>query len=525
MTIQPTNEHLSFKLKDAVKWSGLYRTMTGNLAKLLYINAPAEENKFTAKTFDLYEVKRINIGSDFLPFKMVSLYLDSLKLTSKLNLNHILGLDSESKINGLDFTNLTVLDAPNVCKLDNEKYLFWSTENNGSSEIFIVILDLISNIAYIGSTSLQWPRSCYEIFDLTMRQYLPLDYYNKIERLNWLESLSEVTEIVFVTKPFTNHFGNYILNDYGPLSHLEDTGKFGYFAHIYRSKSTNKCIFSKEDEKICFSPSMVKKFMYSDNPLLDAKKQKYGVILYKDAIVSRRLGENIRCNLASSKAVHEGLSICVGLRGGSREALNLQQALHLVVGKIYLEYGQKITIIVDGMSKLSINDSHSHALLSVDRERQVSESIYDSFKEFGWVNVISTVGLELTEQLNQITDCLFSFVHSGTNILKYGYLAGLPTLVHSKPDAGLSFSRYNLNTDWDPLEKSMGLKPLESIQREYSADELYLKNPMYNNYYIDLSACQQFLEQPEFSAFLSSCFERKSMLRNRGQSYSDSTPF
>jgi hypothetical protein len=499
-------KQLMLRLNDAQKWANLYRSLTGDLARRLFVAAPEAEVSFTSQTFNLNKLVRLHLGALCTPLSIVSLFINSKTRADNVNLNCILDLPSDQEIDGLSDTSVSVLGATNLCRLDHGKYLAWSTEHNVASEVFIVILDTSSGVVYLGATALKWPRSCYEIFDFTLRQFLPLNYFDAADREAFLGALPEANELAFVTKPFSQHFGHFILNDLGPLSHLDAIGYLDSFAHVYRPRDNNARIFSIEDERDCFSPNLNNKIAYVDNPLLEALRSGYGVVYYKDAIVSRRLGDAIRFNLPRN--AHSHLTVCIGIRGGSREALNLEDAAVMLAEKLYLIYNRPIHFVLDGMSRTSINSSSSHALLSLEREFAVAEAIASRLNSYDWASTVVTVNLSLIDQLKHLKNCLFSFTHSGTSVFKYGYLVCLPTLIHSNYDPSLVAFPFNLDSEWDPMERYMHLENSQIVPRDYSEREGGMRNPKYDNYLIDLAACEKYFSGNDFFEFLAFCDDR-----------------
>jgi hypothetical protein len=134
------------------------------------------------------------------------------------------------------------------------------------------------------------------------------------------------------------------------------------------------------------------------------------------------------------------LVIGVGLRGGSREALNLGDLIEALQVEM-ARRGKNAFYVLDGMAESVQNSQLSTRLLSEDLERELAISILDRVASKGG-NGISIVGWPLMDQLAVLRQCSLVIGHQGSSSAKYMWMLGLTTIIHKPTETHPAAPRF-----------------------------------------------------------------------------------
>lgn len=471
--------------------------------KLLSEASPSDEEHFSQEYFSINQISRIQYSgrlsvSDFLAklvpacTKRVSINLTSYPFDAE-------GLPDRLQQN----ISITPLVGVNTCLVDENVFLLWASLQSSSqkqSDVLLVLYDLSDNKAFYGSTEgLHY--SSFEVFLYTFRRCLPPNAIRKVEpRINYLRELPVADDLAHVPDVCPIHFGHYIFNNLGHIVRLQSLGLLSSFAHIYRLSIFD--FFADNESQIFFDSQSRPKLKIAPSiqeAILSAKSHNSSVFCTKDVIINGAMWKAMHVYQHKDDCINaDVLKICIGVRGGTRECLNILEAIDCLIQEIRLQIDLPIVLVIDGISQSSTNASTTTSMLSLEYELTIAKSIFNHFHLDEKVAVQSVVGLPMLDQLRHIVSCNFAFGHQGSSTFKYMYLAGLPCIVHGPNTGALLYADNCIDPTWSPIEIFFG--------REYISEVIPAEGagPFYCNYRFDISKLKRGFAELEFSSFIDS---------------------
>lgn len=244
-----------------------------------------------------------------------------------------------------------------------------------------------------------------------------------------------------------NHLGHYFLNYLGPLSRYLGEGLLS-FGGIFFLGGRPSWLGDIELSQII--PKMsgfnrVKDYAVFVASMRDAevvcREMNLGMIALYGSCMTLSLSNSIakctdqtyistECEALSIK--QNALVIGVGLRGGTRMVVNLDELICKMGMLLSLDENTKLHFIFDGMCKSSNPEHPSTSLLSLDHEIKQAELIRSRLAE-RFISSESVVGLSLIEQLRKLSKCSAILTHSGSGSAKYLWALNKPTIVLNCP--------------------------------------------------------------------------------------------
>lgn len=311
---------------------------------------------------------------------------------------------------------------------DDRFYLMWTHTSNQTTDVAMLLLDLETGVAHLqpSQTSMAFT-DLYTILKFSV----PQNCWPRAEaRASWLRSLSPAEGLALVPHPCPTHFGHYVQNNLCHLSRLEELGVASHCKTIYRPGPYD--YFNEEEEQAFFLPAT--RPLLVPVPSLDAAKQlareqSQMLISSKGATLSKHLSRCLQQSLSRSPG-GDGYRLCVGVRGGSREALNLVEVMELVLKGLLERQPQPVHLVVDGMSQSRLNSKDTTRYLSLDREEELATALDQLTGRYPRLTVQSVVNRPMFEQMAAIARCNATISHFGSSFFKYMVMAGRPVIVH-----------------------------------------------------------------------------------------------
>lgn len=245
------------------------------------------------------------------------------------------------------------------------------------------------------------------------------------------------------------HFGHYVMNDLSFAIRLYQ--HFTHFAPSFILARIENGFLNMEIERSIISQSLhefsqLQCFCNRMELLRISRSCGAAVISLFDATVTAGLADAVQCSLLlNSEALessedgyrhtklhgsaHEyDLIIGVGLRGGTREALNLDELLETLQEEL-VKRGLRVCYLFDGLCESINNIVSTTKDLSLEYEVSLASSISTILCRNG-AECFSVVGLSLISQLRSLSYCDFMIAHQGSSSAKYSYLLSKPVILH-----------------------------------------------------------------------------------------------
>lgn len=315
-------------------------------------------------------------------------------------------------------------------------FLLWTHTSNQTTDVAVLILDLDEQTAYMQPSH---PGMAFADLYTIMKFSVPLPMWPRAEaRSEWLRSLAVADQLALAPLPCPTHFGHYVQNNLCHLSRLEELGVIGHCSVVYRVGPYD--YFTEVEEKAFFMPST--QTLVEIVPSIDAAKalsaeRNQALIASKGATLSGHLARCLQKSLALQKNEEPELAtdteifrLCVGVRGGSREALNLVEVMEEVIRGLLKRQHRSVHLVVDGMSKSRLNSKDTTRFLSLEREEQLAQALTGLQDRFSRLTVQSVVNRPMFEQMEAIAQCNATISHFGSSFFKYMVMAGRPVIVH-----------------------------------------------------------------------------------------------
>lgn len=235
------------------------------------------------------------------------------------------------------------------------------------------------------------------------------------------------------------HLGHYIMNDLAFAVRL--------FPKLLTTSSP--CILARVDNGFIdytdelriiipcsLSAGKIQHFKSRSELLNSVRKERAALISIYDATVTTNLAESVGFHLTATDiqpVAKQDLSsfnfvIGIGLRGGTRQALNLDDLLCILQQRLYAR-GLRVCYVFDGLAD-SINNSISTTKdLNVDLEAQIAAKLSLKLRHLN-AYCTSVVGWKLVDQLQILKNCNLILAHQGSSSVKYSYLLSKPVLLH-----------------------------------------------------------------------------------------------
>lgn len=244
------------------------------------------------------------------------------------------------------------------------------------------------------------------------------------------------------------HLGHYVMNDLSFAVRLYQTMLLASSSCILARVANGYIDQEDEQELIGLYAHNYKQIQYfqSRSELLNtARSRRAALISIFDATVTQFLAESLKyyflakghdyCGRGHAEYVNSEFSlptfdlvIGVGLRGGTRQALNLGELLQSLQ-ECLLMRNLKVCYIFDGLAD-SLNNSVSTTKdLSVDLEASIADELSAALLQLN-ASCVSVVGLPLIRQLSILKDCDLFIAHQGSSSVKYSYLLSKPVVLH-----------------------------------------------------------------------------------------------
>lgn len=336
------------------------------------------------------------------------------------------------KVQPLAALNVASVKAEDMA--DNRFYLLWTHTSNQTTDVAVLLLDLETGMAHLqASLASMAYADLYTILQLSV----PQNCWARAEkRAEWLRSLSPAVGLALVPQPCPIHFGHYVQNNLSHLSRLEELGMITHCQTVYRPGPYD--YFNEQEEQQFFLPttqSMLEPVASLDAAKKLARERKQMLISSKGATLSCHLAHclqrsfnNVAPNEGSAK--QDAYHLCVGVRGGSREALNLVEVIDLVLRSMFERQSKPIHLVVDGMSQSRLNSKDTTRYLSLDREEELAAALDQLTGRYPALTVQSVVNQPMFEQMKAIARCNAAISHFGSSFFKYMVMAGRPVIVH-----------------------------------------------------------------------------------------------
>lgn len=360
--------------------------------------------------------------------------------------------------------------------IDRRWILLWYTNHPQRTDVCLYILDNKENIIYGLPTYKLW---IYDDLLWICRSRLDISAWtNPALRTKFFQDLPSATSLALTPSNCPIHYGHYLQNNLAHLSRLEELKITDLVDKVYRPKTFD--YFTPEEEELFYSPALRSKITWMDNDE-DIEKlaleQKIALIKSKGATFGKQLSKRFLASLSTEEKIKEeqpnSLKICVGIRGGTRMALNLIEVVEAFSQALHQRLGRTIHLVIDGMSKSSLNHHDTTRLLSTETELQIADQYFKLAERNKYLTVTSVVNMTQLEQLKQISQCDLAISGYGTSTFKYMYLCDIPTIVHGER------APYDyLSAGMPPSSLFLGLDCVQGIEKNQDSKR--------NNYSLDI---------------------------------------
>jgi hypothetical protein len=263
------------------------------------------------------------------------------------------------------------------------------------------------------------------------------------------ESKQDMYQKAFLHVPILSHIAHYVLNNLGPtLTLLSNSASwsnviefarldYGYFTMEEEHELLSVCMSNKCEASI--------RYFGSVTHILDTlRTDKRGYLVLHGANVPRSLSDlaisydasglsSIVDTEASALNLNQySLVIGVGIRGGTRECLNLADLVK-EVSKLLSSRGIDALFILDGLGMSKFDSVNTTAALDLQKEISIASEIKLAVNSYANQKCISIIGKPLSAQLAVLAHCNIVLTHSGSSLVKYMWLLYKPTVIHG-PD-------------------------------------------------------------------------------------------
>lgn len=285
---------------------------------------------------------------------------------------------------------------------------------------------------------------------LTLKQRLqervPFHWSRLSERKELYNMLREPSQCLIST--FINyHFGHYVVNDLGPAvalyQHIESIPSFFKLARVdcgYLTPDSENFVLSgrhDDNELINFfsSPSSLDSYVEQHDlsvlslwgchvePTLSINLTR--LLLSRESQLVDDLDRNLTGKLRSR------IVIGIGVRGGTREALNLDEVVDAIIAMYQRHEYADICLVIDGLAANPADEEPSPTRkLAIEKEHLVAKRISDRVGALG-VKTLSVIGQSLEWQLYCLMHCQVIIGHIGSSSAKYLCMLNRPQLIHS----------------------------------------------------------------------------------------------
>lgn len=321
-------------------------------------------------------------------------------------------------------------------------YMAWGNLTNQRNDSFTIFIDTETNAIHAYPSP---QGSVYEnilnIFSYTFPVHV---WGSSAARNHFLHKAIPSKIISHAPMPFPIHYGHYVQNNLAHISRLEEIGLTSYFDTIYRPCDRSDFLAPKE-ESLFFTDDTKPKLKYTttlDDAIQESKAKKSELlIISKAATLSSYTSKVFRASLAQQNPQEDNplssdkenhLKLCIGLRGGTREALNLIVVIQQTVEILYSKTGRQIALLADGMSKSNLNNRDTTRFLSMDLEIEQASNLSNLYELESVASFESVVGKPMFEQISKIAQCDVAISHFGSSFFKYMTMCGIPTIVHGE---------------------------------------------------------------------------------------------
>jgi hypothetical protein len=315
-------------------------------------------------------------------------------------------------------------------------FLLWTHTSNQRTDVAVLILDLAEQTAYLQSSN---ARMAFADLYTIMKFSVPQAMWARAQaRADWLRSLVVAEQLALVPLPCPTHFGHYVQNNLCHLSRLEELGVTGHCSSVYRPGPYD--YFSEEEEKAFFmqdTQSLVEVVPSFEAAKVLAGKRSQALIASKGATLSGHLARCLQSSLTpqANEVTEWGgdteiYRLCVGVRGGSREAINLVEVIDQVIRGLLDRQHNPVHLVVDGMSQSLLNSKDTTRFLSLEREEQLALALAGLQQQLPRLSVESVVNKPMFVQMEAIARCNATISHFGSSFFKYMVMAGRPVIVH-----------------------------------------------------------------------------------------------
>ncbi len=364
----------------------------------------------------------------------------------------------------------------------SKQYVMWNTNSNQANNISILFVDDKANEAYFLPAQIR--HTMPELKSLLSSCLSSVAGFSSKKRSKQLNNLETATSIAHAVLQHPAHFGHYVQNNLSHISRLEQRGVLWQFQHIYRAGPCD--FFSPQEEQLFFSERTGALF----DQVKDLQQAKKTARDRGEALVASKgstlygigLSTHLRQHITSSskdgrndeshREAH--LKLCVGVRGGSKEAINLTEIIESLIQRIRKKMGCNVDLLIDGMSASSLNSLGTTAYLSLEREQQLSATFASFAQTHNGLTVESVVNMPMIEQVTKISECHASISHFGSSCYKYGALAGIPVIEH-----GMYSLSDRLNN------KGKEVPPTFYFGQEYILSQSEGPHVLRNNYFLN----------------------------------------
>lgn len=314
--------------------------------------------------------------------------------------------------------------------------LLWYTTHPHRTDVCFYIIDNEENVVYGLPTYKLW---IYDDLLWIFRSVLDITAWtNSGLRKTFFKELALAKTLALTPSNCPIHYGHYLQNNLAHLSRLEELQITELVDKVFRPQTFD--YFLPEEEELFYSPDLRTKLVWMESGEAIEKlalKQQIALIKSKGSTFGKQLSERFLQSLKiNAKEAQEessdSLKICVAIRGGTRMAWNLLEAVEALTQAFHQRLGKPVHLVIDGMSKSALNTLDTTGQLSTETELEIANQYIDLAKNNSNLTVTSVVNMSQMEQLKEIAQCHFAISGYGASTFKTMYLCNIPTIVHGE---------------------------------------------------------------------------------------------
>ncbi|MDC3011322.1 hypothetical protein OAZ24_03730 [Synechococcus sp. AH-736-G21] len=259
--------------------------------------------------------------------------------------------------------------------------------------------------------------------------------------------------------PSITHLGHNVMNTLGPLVYfVENYTNDEKYAPIELFISKNNVFTSRSHVKELVGDQFNVNFVENYEQVDEYSRQnRFASFQLNACIVPPSLSKKTRKYLSNSYSSPRELSsdnaitLAIGVRGGSRQAMNLQDVIHELCKQLR-KNNMNIQFVIDGMSKSSFaSSSKSTAEIDLDLEKRIAYDIHQLILDNNF-QCDNIVGIPIEKQLNELKRCDLIVGHQGSLSAKYAWLLGVDTILHGPVNLSKIYQKSEICDDINDID-------------------------------------------------------------------------